>query len=199
MRKTDSIPAASTSESACTDHQSVQAQMSREHHREHYQPRHKPPVTTLGLALLACAALLLLTHPDKASSAAARTRLHTQRAAVASPHRATAARICHHGPLPTHVCRVVYQQAPAAHVKRRWAVSSQLARLVTREASARFGRVNPASGACGIGQMLPCHKYGPRSCWPSASAQAYCLLHYIRTRYRNPARAWNHETAHGWY
>jgi TP901 family phage tail tape measure protein len=63
--------------------------------------------------------------------------------------------------------------------------------------------VNPSSGAAGLAQALPPTKYPPGA-WPyhgleSAKLQLGWMMQYIKSTYGNPAGAWAHEQAIGWY
>ncbi len=74
---------------------------------------------------------------------------------------------------------------------RTWIYRPALLTLLKRESTFRTDRVNPSSGACGLGQMLPCAKFGPGTCWRAVQRQADCVIRYIIGRYRTPERAWD--------
>jgi hypothetical protein len=82
---------------------------------------------------------------------------------------------------------------------RRWVSNPSLLRLLRRESGYAHRAVNPSSGACGLGQMLPCGKYGRGTCWPQLQQQADCFVRYVLGRYRTPERAWNFWLSNGWY
>lgn len=73
---------------------------------------------------------------------------------------------------------------------RTWVSNKSLLKLLKKESSYRHRAINPSSGACGMGQMLPCDKYGPGSCWPHLRKQARCFIRYILGRYGTPEKAW---------
>jgi hypothetical protein len=54
--------------------------------------------------------------------------------------------------------------------------------------------VNPTSGACGIAQRLPC-----QGGYPDARSEILDGLSYIHGTYGDPAGAWAHSEAYGWY
>lgn len=76
-----------------------------------------------------------------------------------------------------------------------------LNKLWERESSWRIHAYNPYSGAYGIPQAVPGNKMsaaGPD--WQdSARTQIRWGLHYIKSVYGKPRRAWAHEVAYGWY
>jgi hypothetical protein len=80
-----------------------------------------------------------------------------------------------------------------------------LVKLWYRESSWNQWARNRSSGAIGIPQLLPSVHHVPQGYWDwrhplrSARVQIRWGLNYIRKRYGNPARAWAHERAHGWY
>lgn len=82
---------------------------------------------------------------------------------------------------------------------RRWVSSAPFLKLIKKESGYSHSAVNPSSGACGLGQMLPCDKYGPGSCWRALQKQANCVVKYTLGTYRTPANAWNFWQVHHWY
>ena len=64
----------------------------------------------------------------------------------------------------------------------------------------RYAR-NPASGAYGIPQALPAHKlrHAGRDWSWDGYTQMRWGLHYIRSRYGSPTRAWHFWNTHHWY
>lgn len=82
---------------------------------------------------------------------------------------------------------------------RRWVSNVALLKLIRKESGFEHAAVNPSSGACGLGQMLPCAKYGPGSCWRALRKQAVCVVRYVLGRYRTPENAWAFWLTHHWY
>lgn len=73
-----------------------------------------------------------------------------------------------------------------------------LYKLWMRESSWNPGAVNPSSGAFGIAQILPeAHPDVPRNL--SWQQQIDWGLNYIRERYGNASRAWDHSERTNWY
>lgn len=74
-----------------------------------------------------------------------------------------------------------------------------LVKLWTKESNWNPNAVNKSSGACNIPQALPCSKiskkYGDNS-WQSGIKWG---LLYIKNRYGNPKKAWQHFQNKGWY
>ena len=83
-------------------------------------------------------------------------------------------------------------------VSRRWVSSPELLKVMRHESSYAH-RARNKEGACGLGQMLPCDKFGPGSCWPQLVKQAECMVRYIVITYKNPAAAWAHWQRFRWY
>lgn len=78
-----------------------------------------------------------------------------------------------------------------------------VAQLLKEESSFNKYAVNPSSGACGLGQSLPCSKM---ACELSdEQCQLDWIKSYIKNRYKTPQRAlefWNNQketTGSGWY
>jgi hypothetical protein len=67
--------------------------------------------------------------------------------------------------------------------------------IVTRESGWNVNAVNASSGACGLGQALPCSKMGDRS----AEGQVLWVISYIEGRYGTPNAAWGFWQANNWY
>jgi len=88
---------------------------------------------------------------------------------------------------------------PGRKANRTWVYNPALLKLASHESSFAHAAMNPTSKSCGIGQMLPCDKYGEGSCWPQLRRQAKCFIRYILRRYRTPERAWAFWQANGWY
>lgn len=90
---------------------------------------------------------------------------------------------------------------------RGWVGNQWLAldQIIMHESGYDSEAVNPSSHAGGIGQANPYTKM-PRIAWPkklggggSAVAQIGWMLSYISSRYGDPAHAWAHWQANGWY
>jgi hypothetical protein len=69
--------------------------------------------------------------------------------------------------------------------------------LISHESGCNPNAVNPSSGACGIGQALPCSKMG------CAMGDGYCQMRwtnqYVLGRYGSWNAAWSFWQAHSWY
>ncbi len=70
-------------------------------------------------------------------------------------------------------------------------------KLITKESGWNINAVNKSSGACGLGQALPCSKLGDARGNPSAEID--WIITYINNRYGNPVSAWNFHLNHNWY
>lgn len=86
-------------------------------------------------------------------------------------------------------------------VVKRWDESQWLAfeQLVQNESGWIAGNKNKSSGACGLGQALPCSKYPGEL--GDAIAEANWMLDYIANRYKTPENAlnfWKSKSPH-WY
>lgn len=68
-----------------------------------------------------------------------------------------------------------------------------LEELITNESGWNPYAANPNGGACGIGQALPCSKMDCEQ-W-DYSCQVDWTLNYIKNRYENPTKAWEHWNA----
>lgn len=174
-----------------------------------------PMIVTL-VAVLAAIALLAYSTDSAATEIVATTtkttitpppltpaqRLARRRAAT----NAHIIRRCNHfyydGRSPDiFVCRALLKafQRYAGMRQRRWAAYPATLKLLRRESGYAHRAINPSSGACGLGQMLPCHKYGGQSCWPGLQQQADCFARYLVGRYHTPCRAWQFWLDHSWY
>lgn len=69
--------------------------------------------------------------------------------------------------------------------------------VVSRESGWKVGIKNASSGACGLGQALPCSKMG--SAYGTAEGEIAWTINYIKARYITPQRALAHEQSYGWY
>jgi len=66
--------------------------------------------------------------------------------------------------------------------------------LEVKEAGWKVGNINPISGACGLGQSLPCNKM-PVGCLYNAECELDWMNNYILQRYKTPTNAlyfWNY-------
>lgn len=68
-------------------------------------------------------------------------------------------------------------------------------KVITVESEWDPNAVNPETGACGIGQALPCKKMPDHS----ITGQLSWVITYIANRYGSPQAAWHHELAYNWY
>lgn len=69
------------------------------------------------------------------------------------------------------------------------------AKVVNRESTWNPDAINRASGACGLGQALPCTKILDHS----VEGQLNWMISYIDDRYGTPEDAWHAEQTKGWY
>lgn len=69
--------------------------------------------------------------------------------------------------------------------------------LIMRESGCNPNAVNPSSGACGIGQQLPCGKW-PHP-WNDPIGGMIDMQNYVFARYGTWADAVAFSTANGWY
>lgn len=69
--------------------------------------------------------------------------------------------------------------------------------LIRRESNCNPYSVNPISGACGIGQALPCSKSGCEM--GDGACQMIWMNQYVIGRYRTWASALQHSYSYGWY
>lgn len=67
---------------------------------------------------------------------------------------------------------------------------SALEELITNESGWNPFATNDGSGACGLGQALPCSKMECEN-W-DYECQVNWVADYIQDRYENPTKAWNH-------
>jgi hypothetical protein len=89
--------------------------------------------------------------------------------------------------VPAHpVKQLAYQKA----VERGWAGQwSAIDELIAHESGWIVGQWNTSgSGACGLGQALPCSKMG--SAYGSPAGEIDWTYNYIANRYGNPSNAW---------
>lgn len=69
--------------------------------------------------------------------------------------------------------------------------------LIMRESGCNPNAVNASSGACGIGQQLPCGKW-PHP-WNDPVGGMIDMQHYVFATYGSWAAALNHSLANNWY
>jgi len=74
-----------------------------------------------------------------------------------------------------------------------WVTDADFHELIRRESDWNPRAVNSSSGACGLGQFLPCR------CFSKVRVQGRCIADYIHGRYGSPARALAHHNVTGWY
>lgn len=70
-------------------------------------------------------------------------------------------------------------------------------KLIMKESGCNPNAVNPSSGACGIGQQLPCGKWS--HAWNDPVGGMIDMQNYVFNRYGSWSAAWSHSQAHGWY
>lgn len=71
------------------------------------------------------------------------------------------------------------------------------AELICRESSFNKTIINKSSGACGLGQALPCSKMGCEL--EDSMCQLEWIKKYITNRYGSPEGAVNFHNEHNWY
>ena len=90
-------------------------------------------------------------------------------------------------PQPTAVKQTAYEMAAARGWAGQWAAIDA---LISHESGWIVGRMNTGgSGACGLGQALPCSKMG--AAYGSATGEIQWTYDYIAQRYGNPSNAWS--------
>lgn len=75
--------------------------------------------------------------------------------------------------------------------------ASSASELIRRESNCNPYSVNPTSGACGVGQALPCSKSGCEM--GDGVCQMIWMNHYVIGRYGTWANALQHSYSYGWY
>ena len=88
-------------------------------------------------------------------------------------------------------------------IKRGWSKKDydNLVKLWNKESGWNAKAKNKRSGACGIPQAYPCskmRKYG-KDYRSNCKVQIDWGLNYIKKRYKNPTKAWNHFKKRRWY
>lgn len=72
--------------------------------------------------------------------------------------------------------------------------------IIAQESGFNLYAKNPTSGACGLGQALPCTKMlDTCRSFANSDCQIDWVVNYVKNRYGNPQKAWNFEVANGWY
>ncbi len=124
-----------------------------------------------------------------ANKAAAQAQLKKQRAEVIA--RSNANRIS----LPVGDVQKLAQE----RVNEVWGANQWPAfqTIVQRESGWVVGNKNRYSGACGLGQALPCSKMG--SAYGNAQGEINWTIGYIKARYGTPQIALTFHNSHGWY
>lgn len=69
--------------------------------------------------------------------------------------------------------------------------------LIMNESSCNPNAVNPTSGACGIGQQLPCGKWEHQ--WNDPVGAMIDMQNYVMNRYGSWANALQFHYSHNWY
>lgn len=69
--------------------------------------------------------------------------------------------------------------------------------LVYRESSWVVGNKNKSSGACGLGQALPCSKMG--DAYGDPKGELEWTINYVKNRYGTPKEAISFHNMRGWY
>ena len=88
-------------------------------------------------------------------------------------------------------------------IKRGWTLKdyNNLVKLWNKESRWNAKARNKRTGACGIPQALPCKKmkkYGS-DYKTNCKTQIKWGLQYIKKRYKNPTKAWQHFKKKHWY
>lgn len=71
--------------------------------------------------------------------------------------------------------------------------------IVRNESGFRLNAINKSSGACGLGQALPCSKMGCQLNFSGVDCQVNWVTKYIKDRYTNPLNAEEFWKEHHWY
>lgn len=73
--------------------------------------------------------------------------------------------------------------------------------IIDHESDYDLRAQNPHSSACGLGQFIPCNKYGDIHKNQPAEKQAQEVVRYIKERanYGTPFKAYQFKIANGWY
>lgn len=84
-------------------------------------------------------------------------------------------------------------------VQEKWGIQEwgYFEELITRESGWNPYAINQSSGACGLGQSLPCSKMGVEL-W-DYDGQIQWIVSYVENRYGDPASALSFWDEHGWY
>lgn len=69
--------------------------------------------------------------------------------------------------------------------------------IIDEESGWNTKALNNASGACGLGQFLPCSKL--HCTWGDGYCQIDAMVSYIKERYGTPSQALSFHLVTGWY
>ena len=64
--------------------------------------------------------------------------------------------------------------------------------MIVRESGFNLQAVNKVSGACGLGQALPCSKMNCPLDFKGADCQIKWVINYVQKRYGDPIKAYAH-------
>jgi hypothetical protein len=133
---------------------------------------------------------------EAAAKAAEEARLKAeQERKAAAAKAAEQARVIASAPSSGEVEDIVRAMTIARYGESQW---SSMRTLVMRESGFNPRARNASSGACGLGQALPCNKM-PQGINTSVEGQAAWMLDYIANRYGTPNNALAFHNAHNWY
>lgn len=71
--------------------------------------------------------------------------------------------------------------------------------VIKNESGFRVDAVNKSSGACGLGQSLPCSKMKCELSFRGAECQLKWIAEYVQRRYGNPSNAQEFWLKNRWY
>lgn len=71
--------------------------------------------------------------------------------------------------------------------------------IINNESGFNPGAINKSSGACGLGQALPCSKLPCPLSFKGVECQVQWVSNYIKGRYTNPLMAWAFWQENRWY
>ena len=89
----------------------------------------------------------------------------------------------------------------AEKVERIFGISNVYAmdRIITHESGYNPNAINSSSGACGLGQALPCSKMPCPLGFKGSLCQIDWVTEYIQRRYVTPNNAWEFWKENKWY
>jgi hypothetical protein len=131
----------------------------------------------------------------KRQQAAQRAAAEQKRKEALAAAAAQQARIIAETPSSGSVEDMAREMTIARFGENHW---SAMRTLIQRESGFNIRALNARSGACGLGQALPCSKL-PNGINTSAEAQIQWMLGYVANRYGNPISALQFHNAHHWY